>query len=1056
MFTSILNRARPSRHFLPLTRLGFQLLLTLSLLTPTRAAQSEKEIHQLELNKPVERELAGGQAHSYQLALAADQYLHVVADQRGIDVVVTLFSPDGKQLVEVDSPNGTQGPETISAMAEATGTYRLEVRSLEKDAPAGRYEVKIVELRKATEQDKTGIAADRAFMQAKLLYEQGTVESLRSAIKKYEEALPLYRAVRDRRNESTALHNTGYIYYLLGEKQKALEYYAQVLPLLRAIGDRGGEATTLSNIGKVYSSLGEIQKALDYYRQALEFRRALGDRDGEAMTLSEIGRAYDDLDERQKALNYYEQALPLYRAVGDRDGEAAVLNGIGAVYQSLGERQRALEDYAQALQLTRAVRNVRGEATTLGNIGVVYQSLGESQKALDYFARALALRRATGDRGGEAGTLQNIGAVYYLLGEYQKALDYYGQALPLVRAVGDRNGEAAILSNIGVAYGLLGDKRNTLDHFAQALPLSCAIGDRPGEATTLNNLMFAYAGAKSPRLAVLYGKQAVNAYQQLRSNIQGLDKDVQKTYLKSVEQAYRELANLLLTQDRSAEAQQVLNAFKDQQFFDFDRTTSRQLKPLARTPREEEFTVRYQKISDALVAIGGQVAGLNRKLGPRAPNAEEARQLQQLEAQLKSASDEFSTLLKQAEAEFSQPADEQDRVGEVSDTTQMQATLRRLRKETGQTAVAVYTLVGEEKFYALVVTADDIASVSSAITGDELNKKARALWGLLQSDAYDPNALSNELYHVVFKPIKEKLPADTKTILWSLDGNLRYVPMAALYDGKRYLVELYDHVNFTRADGERMTRAVTHDWTATGLGTSAAHTVKLLGSNIPLGALPGVGEELRLLVRRRENPRGLFDGETLQDAQFTRAAMLSALKRKRPLVHIASHFAFRPGDEERSFLLVGDGTAFTLAEMKQQGRLFDGVELLTLSACNTAAQQAGANGREVDAFAEFAQRLGADAVMATLWPVADGSTPWLMREFYQTRQKQALNKAEALRRAQRALLKGSAGAVKTGADTRAAIVSVDVRNALPFKKDPRRPFAHPYYWSPFILIGNWR
>jgi CHAT domain-containing protein len=114
--------------------------------------------------------------------------------------------------------------------------------------------------------------------------------------------------------------------------------------------------------------------------------------------------------------------------------------------------------------------------------------------------------------------------------------------------------------------------------------------------------------------------------------------------------------------------------------------------------------------------------------------------------------------------------------------------------------------------------------------------------------------------------------------------------------------------------------------------------VELLGNKILFGALPGVAKELRLLFRLRDNPHGIFEGETLQDAKFTKAAMLSALRQKRPLVHIASHFAFRPGDEERSFLLVGDGTAFTLAEMKQQGRLFDGVELLTLSACNTAAQ----------------------------------------------------------------------------------------------------------------------
>jgi Uncharacterized protein conserved in bacteria len=408
----------------------------------------------------------------------------------------------------------------------------------------------------------------------------------------------------------------------------------------------------------------------------------------------------------------------------------------------------------------------------------------------------------------------------------------------------------------------------------------------------------------------------------------------------------------------------------------------------------------------------------------------------------------------------------------------MQTALRELSQQTGHRAVAVYQYIGEDAFHLILITSENIKSVSTPVTKDVLEERALQFWALLQSDKYDPQKLSQELYDTIFKPLERELPKDTQTILWSLDGNLRYVPMAALHDGRQYLVERYNHVNFTRADSQRMTRAVKQSWTATGLGTSAAHTVDLLGNKIPFNALPGVSEELRLLFKQKNKPDGIFDGETLEDAKFTRAAMLSALKQKRPLVHIASHFAFHPGDEARSFLLLGDGTAFTLAEMKEQENLFNGVEFLTLSACNTAAQQAGANVREVDAFAELAQRLGASSVMATLWAVADNSTPWLMREFYQTRQNKNLNKAEALRRAQLALLNGTAetkplpaaqkgtptvqiivlanGDKRTRDNTRAELVYVNATNVLPFKKDSGKPFAHPYYWSPFILVGNWR
>jgi CHAT domain-containing protein len=284
---------------------------------------------------------------------------------------------------------------------------------------------------------------------------------------------------------------------------------------------------------------------------------------------------------------------------------------------------------------------------------------------------------------------------------------------------------------------------------------------------------------------------------------------------------------------------------------------------------------------------------------------------------------------------------------------------------------------------------------------------------------------------------------------------------------------------FTRADSQRLLRSVTAKWTGVGFGSSQSHTVEVLGDKVTFNALPGVTEELRLLFRQNGFADGVIDGEVLPDAKFTKSAMLEALKRRRPLVHISSHFSFWPGDEARSFLLLGDGTTMTLEEMKQYKDLFAGVELLVLSACNTAAQQPGANGHEIDGFAELAQRLGAGSVMATLWPVADNSTPWLMRQFYQSRQSgEGLSKAEAFRRAQLALLNGTAqteplpagqkgassavsivvgdDASRRNAPTRSTVVYVLAKDAPTFKRDASRPFAHPYYWAPFILIGNWK
>ena len=102
---------------------------------------------ELQLGKPVEREIAPGQVHSYALRLDAGAFVRAVVDQRGVDLVVRVVGPDGAQLAEVDSPNGEWGPEPVKLETQAAGVYRLEVRPLDERASTGRYEVLLATVR---------------------------------------------------------------------------------------------------------------------------------------------------------------------------------------------------------------------------------------------------------------------------------------------------------------------------------------------------------------------------------------------------------------------------------------------------------------------------------------------------------------------------------------------------------------------------------------------------------------------------------------------------------------------------------------------------------------------------------------------------------------------------------------------------------------------------------------------------------------------------------------------------------------------------------------------
>ncbi|WP_240039139.1 MULTISPECIES: tetratricopeptide repeat protein [Okeania] len=135
--------------------------------------------------------------------------------------------------------------------------------------------------------------AEKLFKQGHELFKQGTAESLRGAIAKWEEALLLFRKTGNLKREASTLLCIGFVYHSLGEKQKALTFYNQALPLYEQVGDKGGEAATLHNIGGVYNSLGEKQKALTFYNQALPLYEQVGDKGGEAATLHNIGGVYN-------------------------------------------------------------------------------------------------------------------------------------------------------------------------------------------------------------------------------------------------------------------------------------------------------------------------------------------------------------------------------------------------------------------------------------------------------------------------------------------------------------------------------------------------------------------------------------------------------------------------------------------------------------------------------------------------------------------------------------------------------------------------------------------
>jgi CHAT domain-containing protein len=303
-----------------------------------------------------------------------------------------------------------------------------------------------------------------------------------------------------------------------------------------------------------------------------------------------------------------------------------------------------------------------------------------------------------------------------------------------------------------------------------------------------------------------------------------------------------------------------------------------------------------------------------------------------------------------------------------------------------------------------------------------------------------------DLYKILIGPIEKDLEqAHANTLVWSLDDVLRYVPLPALHDGRQYLTERFSTVVLTTASlGNLREQPQVAAWRGLAMGVSKDYD--------GLGELSAVPSELDAVVTSAtvKSSHGPVQGAIMLNDSFTEKGMEAALDQPPPLVHIATHFVFNPGDDQRSYLLLGGedtggkGYHLSLADFRdRQGVNLAGVELLTLSGCDTATgSKANSDGREVDSLGIVGQMKGAKAVVATLWKVDDASVGVFMGTFYRLwTTKPGMSKAEALRLAQLSLLRGSAN---PAGDNQ----SPSVNQAT--------PYANPYYWAPFVLMGNWK
>jgi CHAT domain-containing protein/Tfp pilus assembly protein PilF len=835
------------------------------------------------------------------------------------------------------------------------------------------------------------------------------------------QALPIRREVADVRGEGVTLGNIGNLYMAKGEYNSAIQFFSEAIPILQKAGAESDEANALTGLGGAYTMLSRYDQAAETLEQALELARKSQNRQAEGAILNNLGQTYENQGKYDKAAGALKEAFAIDQEINDLPGQSACLNNLGAVFMDTGQFAQAAKVYEASLSISRNIKDAAGEASGLAQLGVALLSQNDVRGAIGYLEKSLALFQTLGNLGAQASVLNNLSGAYDKLGQTEKSFMALERAVTLSNQSGDLSGESVALDNLGSAYLSKGKFSQAIFRHQQALAIARAVKDPRAEAGALASLMTDFRLSRRPNQAIFYGKLSVAVWERIRVAARNLGAESGKSFIGAQADIYRELADLLISQGRISEGTEILGLLKEEEYSQFvprGGPGPTQPSPSVLTGEEADREHRYEESADRVAAAAARRTQLRSK---SVLTQAETQELKQLDTESEQAMAAFQKTLSELEQEAQQTPSATGKVDELRESEGLMQDVRDL----GSGVVAVCALASETKLHIVLITPDIVVARECSIRRADLEKKIAQFRASLQDPQTDPRPQAHDLYTILVGPIANDLnDAHAQIVMWSLDGMLRYLPIGALNDGQEYLIERYSNVEFTLASRTRLAQTPSADWKVLGVGVSKAEP--------GFDALPSVPGELHNIVQTGNNSAGVLPGTLLLDEAFTEAQLKESLRGGYSVVHIASHFDLEPENSDKSFLLLGDGTHLTLAQLSLIPNLFANVDLLTLSACNTAVGLNKASGAEWESLGMIAQRKGAKAIIATLWPVADDSTTLLMQQFYRLHTTHpGISKAEALRKAQLTLLEG------TG--------------------DPSRTrFAHPFFWAPFVLIGNWK
>ena len=870
-----------------------------------------------------------------------------------------------------------------------------------------------------------------------------------------EVILPIAQEWGDRDTELKLLLGLGEAYNSTGNYQQAMQSANASLGLAQALQDSQAQAVAFLTLARASQSLAsppsEYRKATMAGISSLTTTWQIKDYDSQANALAVLGSVYHSRQDNRSAVLFAQQGLKVAKENNIPTAAAASLLTLAGVSLQEGRYQNVIESTQEGRDVLQKLQKKEEESAAIVMQALAYLGQGNVQQSLNLAEQGLASSREIKSARIEALALIVLSSGYSRNGDSKKALELINQSLAIAQDIQNKDLESLGLEVRGEIHRQAGQTQQAIDSYQEALSITNSF-------SALAGLSRLYQESNLLATAIAYYKRAINKNEEQNPRIiAGLPVWLQQSFPQAIQNVnglattniYRSFTQLLLTQTRQLEAQQVLELLKGQELREYtgnpriNNTQQGQPASLTITPTEQQIFQEY----GSLINFGNRLADCQKT---------RCSELAQLLQQRQVLTQQYYQTLEQVETAIRNKRDSDEAFVDPNQFAQKAQKLVESQPGT----LLIYPLVLDDKIWLMWASKGGIfTSVEvSGVSQDRLEETVARFRELLQNrlaNMDELHATGKQLYDWLLKPLERELKAnDIHNLVFALDRSTRYIPMGALFDGKKYLIQNYSVSTVLSAQLTETSsptdqpRVVSRSSSPKATLNDDENQVLALGLSEAVSGfppLPHVPEELNAIVRQ-DTPEtsGIYPGQEFLNQDFTLFTLRDNLPHHH-FLHIATHSKFVPGRANQSFLLLGTGEKLAIPDIETWLNLRN-INLVVLSACETALGGKGLDGREIAGVGYYFLKGGAKTVMASLWRVDDYSTRLLMEQFYDNLAKgtptSPVSKAEALRQAQLALLESKITQESYPKDYRLPPTEQNIT------------LTHPYYWAPFILMGR--